>query len=111
MTEPSNAEVARRIEEVARTMSTLAAQMQAQSEANERTFVRKDVYVAEQATMHHRMSEVETDVDDRAKADVAREKSANDFRKQVMIMLMGIAIPMVIGFILQVQTYLAKGTP
>lgn len=91
VSEPTLGEVLRRLEDVARRL-----------ESAEATYVRKDVYDARHNNVTRRVEQIETEMD-------AREKSAEAFRRQVLLLVIGLAIPAVVSLLLAVNNFLASG--
>lgn len=91
MSEPTLGEVLRRLEDVARRL-----------ESAEATYVRKDVYDARHNNVTRRLDAIERDQED-------REKAAETFRRQVLLLVLGISIPAVLSLLLAINNFLASG--
>jgi hypothetical protein len=100
--EPTLGEVMRRLEQVSRDMAAISTQLAEDRRTAETTFVRKDVYAAETFATGGRVKKLEDD-------NEAKEKESAAFRRQVLLMILGIAIPAIAGLLLTVNTILSNG--
>lgn len=102
MTEPTLGEVLRRLNEVSATMQDMAQRLERERVENAVTFVRKDVYDARHVILTERVKGLEQDADD-------REKAAEAFRRQVLVVVIGVALPAFLALVLAVNNFLAAG--
>lgn len=83
-------------------MSAVVAEMRSERIENAKTYLRADVYEARYESSMKRLETLEIDSD-------AKEKSAEQFRRQVFVAIISFAIPAVFGLILAVNNFLASG--
>lgn len=100
--EPTLGEVLRRLNEVSGQMTALGNQMAQDRRDAADTYVRRDVYDARHAGVLRRVDEIEADAD-------TREKAAADFRRQLLFIVLGTAIPAVFALLLAINNFLANG--
>jgi hypothetical protein len=100
--EPSLGEVLRRLDDVARQMTALALQMRDDRLEAAATFVRQDVYTANTIALTTRVTKIEAD-------DEAKEKDAAAFRRQLLFIILAVAIPAIASLLLAVNNFLAAG--
>lgn len=103
--EPTLGEVLRRLEQVASELAKVTEQLRTDRVEAAATYVRKDVYIAETTSVTVRVGKLEDD-------NEAKEKDAAAFRRQLLFMILGIAIPAIGGLLLAINNFLsAGGTP
>lgn len=100
MSEPTLGEVLRRLDEVARQMTTLSLQLVEDRREAAATFVRRDVYEARTESLTRDVSDLKADAD-------AKEKTAAETRRQFVFLVLGIAIPAILGLLLAVTNFLS----
>lgn len=100
--EPTLGEVLRRLDEVSRQMSALGTQMGQDRRDVASTYVPREVYEARHAAITRRVDELEADFD-------IREKTSADFRRQLLFLVLGTAIPAVLALLLAINNFLANG--
>lgn len=102
MTEPTNAEVMRRLDEVSRQLLSLAAEMRDDRRAAADTYVRKDVFRPMHENTSNRLTALEKDQDE-------KERAQDAFRRQMVIAITGVALPALFGLVVALNTLLANG--
>lgn len=102
VSEVSLGEVLRRLDTVSQQMVTLAAEMRQDRIDAAQTYVRKDVYDAK-----HKI--VQEDLEDLQVYNKDREKRESDTRRQVMFLMLSIAVPAILGLLLAVNNFIAAG--
>lgn len=104
MTEISLGEVLRRLDQVSASMVTLAAEMRQDRQDAASTYVRKDVYERDEKSHSDDILDLQTYNKDREKRDA-------DTRRQLVFLLLGIAIPAILGLLLAVNNFISAGGP
>lgn len=102
MSEPSLGEVMRRLEDVVGQMQAVTQRMDRQQEANDKTFVRRDVYDARHTNLTRRLELMEKETDE-------REKASDAFRRQAILVVISVALPAIIALLLAINNFLASG--
>lgn len=103
MTEPTNAEVMRRLDEVSRQLLSLAAEMREDRRMAADTYVRKDVYQPLHDAVKQRLTNLERENDD-------RDKAQDGFRRQITVAVIAAAIPAVLALLYAVVSLTNGGT-
>lgn len=86
MSEPSLAEVLRRLDETSRQLESIVGQMRSDRLEYATTYVRKDVYGAEFMALSRRVSDVE-------EYQASREKVAAETRRQLYLVVLASFLP------------------
>jgi hypothetical protein len=102
MTDPTLGELLRRLDVATSTMNDLAAEMRRDRRDVEATYVRKDVYDRD----HKVVSDDITDLQDYNKD---REKREADTRRQLVFLMLAIAVPAILGLLLAVNNFISAG--
>jgi len=102
--EPTIGEAMRRLDAVSKQMEILARQMAEDRRDFASTYVRYDVYEARHLSLDRRVTLLESDNEE-------RDKTSADTRRQFLFLVLGIAIPAVIGLLLGLANLLAGGAP
>jgi cell division protein FtsB len=100
--EPTLGEAMRRLDAVARQLDALAKTMADDRRDFASTYVRYDVYTARHSHLETRVKDLEDD-------SQLKEKTAAETRRQFVFLVLGIAIPAVIGLLLGIASI--TGTP
>lgn len=107
--EPTLGEIMRRLDEVARQMTVLAAQMTRDREAAAATYVPRELYNARHDHVNMRIDALRGDVRNLEEEADARERTAAETRRQFMFLVLSIAIPAVGGLLLSMFLLVARG--
>jgi len=99
VSEPTLGEVLRRLDAVSTTMVNLAAEMRQDRMDTAKTYVRKDVYDRDHKTQTD-------DIEDLQIYNKDREKRDADTRRQLVFLLLGIAVPAILGLLLAVNNFI-----
>lgn len=101
MSEPSLAEVLRRLDETNKQLADLVQQMRADRVEAAATYLRRDVYTAEAAAFNRRVGDLEAD-------QANREKSAGETRRQLLFVVLASFLPS-LGTLIVVLSRLSGG--
>lgn len=104
MSEPTNGEVMRRLDDVLGRLDATARAVDDSRRAAEQTYVRKDVYDGASREQTRRIEDIE-------KENAEKERNAEAFRRQVIVAVLGVALPAFGGLVLAVTAVLNGGTP
>lgn len=104
MSEPTNGEVMRRLDEVARQLTDVANKMREDRLHAESTYVRRDVYDSDRKAEAIRGVEAQKDVD-----ELQRHREADaQWRRQVTLALALTALTAIVTIALAISNYLAR---
>lgn len=102
MSEPTLGEVLRRLEQVSKTLADLAKEMRQDRIDAAQTYVRKDVYDRDHKAQADDITDLQTYNKD-------REKREADTRRQLMFLMLSIAVPAILGLLLAVNNFISAG--
>lgn len=102
MTEPSNGEVMRRLDEVSRQLLQLAQDMRDDRNTAADTYVRKDVFTPTHEATTRRIEDLERE-------SAEREKAQDAFRRQIIVTVIAAALPAVLALVLAINNVLNAG--
>ena len=100
--EPTIGEAMRRLDSVSKQMETLGRQMAEDRRDFASTYVRFDLYDSRHRGLDRRVTLMETENENREKAD-------DDRRKQITIIVIGVALTAVASLLVSMVTLLAGG--
>lgn len=101
MTEPTLGEVLRMLEATSREMASLGKDMRTDRETAVRDYLRKDVYDAKHDSLSKRVGDMESERE-------AEAKDAASFRRQLLFLVLTVAVPAISGLLLALSNYLAR---
>jgi len=102
MTEPSNGEVMRRLEQVSGELVQLARDMREDRNAAADTYVRKDVQRGVDANQDRRLDGLEAE-------NATRERDQVALRRQLIVGLVLLAVPALFSLVLAMNSFLSRG--
>ncbi|WP_311208714.1 MULTISPECIES: hypothetical protein [unclassified Aeromicrobium] len=109
--EPTLGEVMRRLDELVRTIASLAGEMREDRAHASATYVRRDVYLAERLADQAAVTDVVRDLDQLQKATQERDAADKAFRRQASLVAAGAALGLVGSIVLSVAGWFLGGGP
>ena len=100
--EPTLGEVLRRLDQVAAQLGSMATKLDTDRVENANIYLRKDVANERHASVVRRVESVETDLEE-------RDRTAESFRRQIIVGLVLAAVPAIVALALAVNNFLAAG--
>lgn len=99
MSEPTPGEIIRRLDTFITQIQQLSQDQRSDKLEASKTYVRKDLYEEQIGNLKRRVKELEEEND-------AKDKAASDFRRQIAIALIVLALPAVVSLFLAVNNFL-----
>lgn len=99
---PTLGEVLRRLDQVAETMVNLSGEMRQDRKDAAAIYVRQDVYVRD-----HKV--ISDNIEDLEEYNKDREKREADTRRQLVFLMLSIAVPAILGLLLAVNNFISAG--
>lgn len=111
MSEPTTAEVMRRLDEVSRQLVDVVQQIREDRRISAETFVRKDVYQPLHEALGGRVKNLEGELDRRDADQVQRDRDQAAFRRQMTVAVITVALGALATLLVSLVNLTHGGTP